>query len=311
MLSPYVILLLRELRSSMITGILCGLLAAIFQPIAYLLSRLFFVRGGRALELTIYSQLIMGILSAMLLACCWPMLTFNSELAACTAWSVGTILIAQICYFAAIRVVEASRLSSMLGVKILFLVLMNMLLFGQQIGSWHWLAVGLCAIAGLVMNHSGLRIDLKALTAIVCCCFFLAASDIADYRLVVAIPVENPVYRGILATGFCYVGLGLISLPGLFFLRFDWKKAKSAIPYSCAWIAAMVVFYLSIGLLGTVFTSIIQSARGLISVLLGALVAWLGFAQMESKASTAIWLTRLLAALMIMAAVAIFACKPL
>lgn len=73
----------------------------------------------------------------------------------------------------------------------------------------------------------------------------------------------------------------------------------------------MVVFYLSIGLLGTVFTSIVQSARGLISVLLGALVAWLGFAQMESKASTAIWLTRLLAALMIMAAVAIFACKPL
>ncbi|MDD3953446.1 MAG: EamA family transporter [Lentisphaeria bacterium] len=295
----------------MLTGIICGLLTAFLQPVAYLLSRQFFVRGGRAMELTIYSQLIMGVISAVLLLCCWPILSFDSALASRTAWSVGTILIAQVCYFLAIRVVEASRLSSMLGLKIIFLVLLNMLLFGEQLRLLHWLAVGMCAIAGLIMNQSGLKISLKALAAIICCCFFLAASDIADYRLVIAIPVENPVYRGILATGFCYAGLGLISLPGLFFLRFDWQKCRSAIPYSCVWMAAMVVFYLSIGLLGTVFTSIIQSSRGLISVILGALVAWLGYAGMESRASKAIWLSRLAAALLIMAAVAIFTSNPL
>lgn len=295
----------------MLTGIICGLLTAFLQPVAYLLSRQFFVRGGRALELTIYSQLIMGVISAVLLLCCWPILSFDSALASRTAWSVGTILIAQVCYFLAIRVVEASRLSSMLGLKIIFLVLLNMLLFGEQLRLLHWLAVGMCAIAGLIMNQSGLKISLKALAAIICCCFFLAASDIADYRLVIAIPVENPVYRGILATGFCYAGLGLISLPGLFFLRYDWRKCRSAIPYSCVWMAAMVVFYLSIGLLGTVFTSIIQSSRGLISVILGALVAWLGYAGMESRASKAIWLSRLAAALLIMAAVAIFTSNPL
>ncbi len=295
----------------MLTGIICGLLAAFLQPIAYLLSRQFFVHGGKAMELTIYSQLVMGLLSIGLLMCCWPILSFNTVLASRTAWSVGTILIAQVCYFLAIRVVEASRLSSMLGLKIIFLVLLNMLLFGEELGALHWMAVGFCATAGLIMNHSGLKISLKAIAAILCCCFFLAASDIADYRLVIAVPVENPVYRGILATGFCYGGLGLISLPGLFFLRFNWQKCKSAIPYSCVWMAAMVVFYLSIGLLGTVFTSIIQSSRGLISVIFGALVAWLGYTGMEGKASSAVWLSRLAAALLIMGAVAIFTCNPL
>jgi drug/metabolite transporter (DMT)-like permease len=238
-------------------------------------------------------------------------LSFNSDIAARTAGSAGTILMAQVCYFLAIRVVEASRLTSMLGIKIIFLVLLNMLLFGERLQLVHWMAVGLCAAAGLIMNHSGLKISLKALAAIIACCFFLAASDIADYRLVTAIKQDNQIFRGILATGFCYGTLGLVSLPGLLFLRFDWRKCKSAIPYSCVWVLAMVMFYLTVSLLGTVFTGIIQSARGLISVLLGALLAWLGYAAVESKASAVVWISRLAAALLIIAAVAIFTCNPL
>jgi uncharacterized membrane protein len=295
----------------MFLGVICGFLVAFMQPVAYLLSRRFFVRGGKALELTVYSQVIMGLIAIAMLLSCWQAWSFNGDIAARAAWSMGTILIAQICYFLAIRFVEASRLSSMLGLKLIFLALLNMLLFDERLHSVHWLAVVLCAAAALIMNHSGLKISLKALMMIIVCCFFLAASDIADYRLVTAIKLENPFLRGVIATGFCYGGLGLISLPGLFFLRFDWQKCKSAIPYSGVWMAAMVLFYLCIGLLGTVFTSIIQSSRGLISVLLGAVVAWLGYAGIESKASAAVWLSRLAAALLIMAAVVIFACNPL
>jgi len=295
----------------MFLGVFSGFLVAFLQPIAYLLSRRFFVRGGKALELTIYSQVIMGLIAMVMLLVCWPIWSFDGDIAARAAWSMGTILIAQVCYFLAVRFVEASRLSSMLGLKLVFLALLNIMLFDERLRSVHWLAVALCTVAAMIMNHSGLKISLKALLAIIICCFFLAASDIADYRLVTAIKLENPFMRGVIATGFCYGGLGLVSLPGLFFLRFDWRKCQSALPYSAIWMAAMVMFYLCVGLLGTVFTSIIQSSRGLISVLLGAGVAWLGHADMESKASAAVWLSRLAAALLIMAAVLIFACNPL
>lgn len=295
----------------MLSGIICGLLTAFLQPVAYLFARFFFVRGGKALQLAIYSQVIMGLLAAIMLLCCWPFFSFTGDIAMHGIGCAVAILCAQVCYFMAIRVVEASRLTSMLGIKIIFLVFLNMLLFGEQLQLVHWMAVILCGAAGLVMNHSGLKISFKALFAIIACCFFLAVSDIADYRLVTAISHDNQVFKGVLATAFCYGILGVISLPGLLFTRFDWGKCKLAIPYSCIWIMAMIMFYLSVSLLGTVFTSIIQSSRGLISVLLGALLAWLGHASIESKAGTAVWISRLAAALLIMAAAAIFTCNPL
>ena len=125
------------------------------------------------------------------------------------------------------------------------------------------------------------------------------------------IPSDNVLLRGLLASILCYGCLGLLTLPVLFFLRLQRAKLLAAVPYSAAWMSAMFTFYLSVGLLGPVFTSIIQSSRGLVSVLLGALVAWLGHSGMESKASPRVWLGRLAAALMIIAAVTIFTLKPL
>ena len=292
-------------------GIFSALLTAIIQPLAYLCSRLFFLRGGRAIELSVYSQLLMGGVSLFLLLFFLPLLHFDWQLLSRSMACALSILLAQLCYFWAIRVVEASRLASMLGFKLVFLVFLNMLFFRQGITLWHWLAVSLCIIAGLVMNYSGLRLSLKALLAIIVCCFFLACSDIADYRLVLVIPSDNVLLRGLLASILCYGCLGLLTLPALCFLRLQRTKLLAAVPYSAAWMSAMFTFYLSVGLLGPVFTSIIQSSRGLVSVLLGALVAWLGHSGMESKASPRVWLGRLAAALMIIAAVTIFTLNPL
>lgn len=291
----------------MLTGIISGLVAAIIQPVAYLFSRAYLVRGGTALSLTVYSQVIMGLLSGLILLAFLPALPFSVEILKCSTFSVLTIFIAQVCYFFAVRTLEASRLSTMLGLKIIFLVLLNMAFWGQTINAWQWLAVLLSVGSAFVMNHSGLRLNLRVIALVLFCCLFLAASDIADFRLFSAIPGDNALHRGVLATAYCYGELGLLSLPALLFVKFDWRKFRSAIPYSLAWLSAMLVFFLCLGLLGTVFTSIIQSARGLISVLMGAAVAALGYAQVESRSSNRVWLGRLAAALMVMSAVLIFA----
>lgn len=295
----------------MYLGIVCALLTATLQPISYLLSRLFFVRGGRTLELTIYSYTFMGLLSVFLLFSQRKILSFEPRMIVLTLFCMLTILTAQLFYFFAVKVVEASRLSSMLGLKIIFLVFLNMLLFSQSLGFLHWLAVLLCASAGLIMNRSGLSINMKSLLAILCCCFFLAASDIADFSLVSAVTEQaSPLQKGIIATAYCYIGLGIVFLPGLFFIKLDRKKFITTIPYSLVWLLAMVFFYLSVGLLGTVFTSIIQSSRGLISVLLGALFSYLGYVSVESKADKKTWIARATAAIMIMLAAIIFTCIP-
>ncbi len=291
----------------MLIGLLSGLLAAIIQPVAYLFSRIYLVRGGSAWSLTVYSQVIMGMISGAILLAFLPELPFSSQILKCSTCSVLTILVAQICYFFAVQTIEASRLSTMLGLKIIFLVLMNSAFLNQQINAWQWLAVLLSASSAFVMNHSGLRLNPRSAALVLCCCLFLATSDIADFNLVSAIPGTSPLRRGVLATAYCYGELGLLSLPLLLSRKLDKSKFLLALPYSLAWLSAMLVFFLCLGLLGTVFTCIIQSARGLISVLLGAAVAALGYAQVESKGTSRVWLGRLAAALMIMSAVLIFA----
>lgn len=290
----------------MLLGVLYGILATVIQPFAYLFSRIYVVRGGRPAELTIHSQVIMGGLSALILLGFRHEVAFTAPVLGRSLLSVITILIAQVCYFFAVRVVETSRLTTMLSLKTFFLVLLNMALFRQFINPMQFLAVLLCVAAVFVMNFSGLRISLKALALILVSCFFLASSDIADYLLFTVMPHRSMLADGIMATGYCYLMLGVISLPGLFFVGVQPRKMLLALPYACAWLLSMMVFFVCLGYLGTVHTTIIQSFRGLFSVLLGVVVSWLGFTAIETKNSWKIWLLRGVAAALITTSVLLY-----
>ena len=51
----------------MLLGLLAGIATAIIQPFAYLFSRAFINRGGHVLELLVYSHVIMGCFSGLIL----------------------------------------------------------------------------------------------------------------------------------------------------------------------------------------------------------------------------------------------------
>lgn len=82
----------------MLLGVLYGILATIIQPFAYLFSRIYVVRGGKPIELAIYSQIVMGVFSAVLLLVFREQVSFNGQVLWRSLLSVTTILIAQICF---------------------------------------------------------------------------------------------------------------------------------------------------------------------------------------------------------------------
>ncbi|MCP3967534.1 MAG: EamA family transporter [Lentisphaerae bacterium] len=285
----------------MITGVIAGILTIIFQPLAYLFSRVYTMRGGPVFELLVYSHIIMGIISGGILLFFIPGLNFSTEIQLRLVGCVLTFLLGQGCYFLTVRLMEPSRLTTLLGQKLIFLVFLNMIFFNATVGLTHWVAIFLCVAAAFVMNHSGGRISFKAIVAVMLSCLFLAGSDIMDMLLVKAMPYEN-----IAATALCYLALGVVMLPALFFIKFDYRKAALALPYSLSWFLAMVVLFICFGTLGTVFANIIQSGRALVQVIIGSCVSYCGYASIEPRAMKHQWLCRILAACMIIAAVAIY-----
>jgi hypothetical protein len=84
-------------------------------------------------------------------------------------------------------------------------------------------------------------------------------------------------------------------------------EAKLALPFSTLWPGAIISLFLCIGLAGPVFAVILQSTRGLMSVALGALLAAKGGTHVEQKLTKKVLLQRIAAAILMIAAVTLYA----
>ncbi len=78
---------------------------------------------------------------------------------------------------------------------------------------------------------------------------------------------------------------------------------RFGLPFSGCWYAAMAALYYAIGVLGPVYAVILQSTRGLWSILLGAALAHIGLIHIEEKVHGHIVLRRLAAAAMMIVAI--------
>ena len=87
----------------------------------------------------------------------------------------------------------------------------------------------------------------------------------------------------------------------------DWLR--HALPYAAVWFGAMVVLFACFASCGLVLGNIVQSLRGLVSVVLGWLVARSGRTDLEEKVPAGTVARRVLAALLVVAAVALYAAK--
>ena len=80
----------------------------------------------------------------------------------------------------------------------------------------------------------------------------------------------------------------------------------AALQYAAAWLGSMVALYACFGTVGVVFGNILQSTRGIMAVVAGALLAQLGWHDLEDRVDRATLLRRLAAAGLMTAAITLF-----
>ena len=114
----------------MFFGVSIGIASAFMQSAAYIFSRRFVNHFHSSLKLVVYSQLLMGAFGVVVFAATFPFVEFprGAELwkfAPATALFVVAYHVAFYCFFKALNEIEASRLSSLLGLKVVTIALIT------------------------------------------------------------------------------------------------------------------------------------------------------------------------------------------
>ncbi len=292
-----------------ILGILCGLVAATGQSIAYLYSRQLVHRKFSLTRLLVMSHLLMGIATVPIMA-----LTWKPEFQHVGPWfwplmgTAGFYLLGQLGLFYALRHTEASRVAPLLGLKIVILAIIATLWLELPLGVMEWSAVALTTAAAFVLNYTGGSNPPRAVAALLVTCTGYSLSDLCIVHLVEAMNVDdNLLLASVRAMAMGHVFCGLLAIPLL-----PWYGSRSlaewrgVVPYSLAWLGSMVGMFAAIALVQVVLANILQSLRGILSVILGAMVARAGHHHLEAHATRSVLVRRAIAAIMMTLGVALY-----
>lgn len=303
-------------------GIIAGLAAAASSALSYLISRHHGNReGGGSTRLLVQGHVLMGVASVPLVWFLWP-----RHLAPLGTWvpelvgSAACYLVGQALVFASLKRIDASRLAPLLGLKIAILAVIVSFVLGRPLTSRQWIAVALSMAAAAMLQRSGGPLPWRAIGIVLGTCLFFAVSDLCIVGLIDGLqtlpeglpagsaPLIGRLEAGGFAMALTYVLCGVIAAcflpwagrgrPG------GWGPAAQ---YAVAWLAGMIALYTCFGLVGAVFGNILQSARGLMAVGLGAVLAAMGWHDLEQPVDRETLLRRLFAATLMTIAIAVYA----
>ncbi|WP_343807338.1 DMT family transporter [Marinobacterium maritimum] len=292
----------------MAAGIILGLMAATLQALSYLFSARFGLRHQASpVTLLVLMHVWIGIVALLSLPFLW-----HPQILASTDWllplGVMTLsyLIAQLSLFQSLRHAESSRVSPLLGLKILVLILLGSSWQGEHYSLLQWGAAGLCALGGVWLSRCGGSIPWQASGWIALACVGYALSDLSVVYLVRAFDQLPLLQAAGLSVALSYLLCGLGCL--LFWPRLRQRRLLlQSTPVALSWLLAMICLFSCFALLGAVFGGIVQSGRGLISILLGLLVVRLGWSAGERAPAFAVLVQRMLAAGLMLLAIVLFA----
>ena len=301
-------------------GVITGLLAAFFSALSYLVSRHHVLSHpelegeGGGPRLIVQSHVLMGLACIPACLLLWPpgggpaAASYLPPACLCAI----AYLIGQNCFFTALREVPASRLAPLLGLKIAMLAGIVALVLGPPLGGRQWAAVALSVVAALALQRGDDRLPARALGLILVACLCFAIADLAIVSLIGRLAGGNaePMGRfhaGVLAMAITYVACGAILLPAAPRM---WPRSGGgwlpAVQYSLVWLLAMIALYACLGQVGAVFGNILQSTRGVMSVVIGAALAHAGWHDLEEQVDRATLLKRIAAAMLMTAAIALW-----
>jgi drug/metabolite transporter (DMT)-like permease len=293
----------------LITGIVLGLFAGLTQSVSYIFSRMFVTRRRSGpMQLLVLGHVIMGAISALILPFLWSdkvpaFSAYGWPMAACA----GFYLLGQLAFFAALSRSDASRLSPLLALKIVFLACLSAFFLKQELAYVQWLGVFLSVVAAFLLNYTGGRLPWLSLITVLAACLFYSLSDLNIKIFVDRLAGMGTLHAIFLGVSLCYLLCGLI---GLVFLPWvgGWSKEnlRYAAPFALSWLIAMFFLFASFALVGVVFGNILQSTRGVFSILIGAGLAKMGMEHLEQKTSRAVFVRRLAAAVLMCLAILLY-----
>jgi len=296
--------------STTLFGILLGLAAATCQSVTYLQSRHFVghAAGGRR-RLMLLGHVIQGGIGLTVLPLLWP-----AEMPAFRQYvfpllmSAGGFLVGQAFLFGTLRHVEASRVAPFLSIKIPLLAILAWLVMGRTITGWQWTAVGLAMAGAWLLNWTGGQFPTRMLVTILLTCAGYAVSDLFIRALIESLAPVPPLRAALVGVALSYIVCGVAVLPVWFSVgKIAWSDVQRATPYALTWLASMVFLYACFALINVVLGNIVQSTRGLISILLAPVMArsddW---GHLETTQSPHAILRRAAVALLMTAAVALY-----
>ncbi len=297
--------------STSVIGILLGLGAATFQSLSYIFSRLFVIRRHEApMRLLVGAHVCMALFALAILPMAWSdqMPPFQVY-----AWHVVRTnipyLCAQLSLFIMMRHTEASRVAPLLALKIVVLALLTSVFMDRVLSGRQWIAALLCLAGAFSLGISGKRLPLRILPWLACSLLGYSLADINIEQLVLALAPVSKLRASVIATCLSYVFCGVIVLPlvpwaGGRRLARDWRYV---LPFAVAWFGAMICLFACFGYVGPVFGNILQSLRGILCILIGAVLAKHGFSELEERLPPRVLLFRIGAAGMMVAAIYVFA----
>ncbi len=292
-------------------GIVLGLAAALSQCFSYLVSRAFVVRHRHAfVGLLLTSHLYIGVMALGVLAVAWsPAMPPAEQYARPLVVATLAYLLGQGAMLLLMHFTNPSRVAPLLGAKIIILAILATAFFGYRLSPLQITAVAACTAAVVLLNYTGGTLTLPALLILLTACTGYALSDLNIHALIVGLQPLRPLHAAVVGGALSYILCGAISLlllPWLVRRRMlvNWRYA---LPFAVFWYAAMLGLFGSIGLVGPVFGAILQSSRGLMSIVIGVFVARLGWLHIEQQHAPRVWAKRAAAAVLMSLAIGLYA----
>ncbi|MFM8415439.1 MAG: hypothetical protein ACKOCX_12030 [Planctomycetota bacterium] len=302
-------------------GIAAGLFSGACMSFSYLLSRHHALaqpaaeRPNAALGLLLRTHVVMGLVAAPSAAIlCAGKLPALASIGGPLAGAAGCYLLGNAVFFGLLRQVESSRLTPFLGLKVFFIALIVAVFFSQPLSANQWLAVTLSVAATALLQGTAGGLSRGVLACVLLVCLLFALADLSIVLLIDQLEGGEGGVRGrlpaaVLGMLLTYVVCGLACAVPLLGGRFRPATSgawRAAVAYAATWLLAMVGLYICFGLVGAVFGNVVQSTRGIMSVVIGATLAHLGWHELEQRVDRATLLRRIGAAGLMTAAIAVY-----
>jgi drug/metabolite transporter (DMT)-like permease len=251
----------------------------------------------------------MGMFSCLLLPVVWSPFPWSFEV----LWPLfGAALLGmggQLIFFVTLKTATPSQLTPLLALKIFILAFASILFLHKEISVLQWISIFFCFAATFLLNFSGRPIPLKGFLGILvtCCCYALA--DVCATMLIRRLDALGADHSALLAVCLVYALSGMLGLILGGFMWSDLKRVspwKFALFFSVSFFIADVCLFAAFKLVGPVFANILQSLRGIISILLAKFIAQRGMHYLEHETDSSILLRRLLAAGLFSLAIALY-----